>query len=159
MRALLAAVLVSSSSFGQPPWKVGMSTVLSGPSQALGQNMKQGVEAFVGWKNAQGGVHGRPLELTVLDDGYEPARAATNMRTLIDTHGVFAVLGNVGTPTAAVSAPIANEKKVPFFGAFTGAGLLRKTPPDRYVINFRASYAEETAEMVSGLQGTRHCTL
>src|SRR5262249_46222889 len=43
------------------------------------------------------------------------------------------------------------EHKVPFFGAFTGAGLLRKTPPDRYVINFRASYAQETGEMVRGL--------
>jgi branched-chain amino acid transport system substrate-binding protein len=29
--------------------------------------------------------------------------------------------------------------------------VLRKTPPDRYVVNFRASYAEETAEMVHGL--------
>jgi branched-chain amino acid transport system substrate-binding protein len=63
---------------------------------------------------------------------------------------VFAVLGNVGTPTGAVSVAIANEKKVPFFGAFTGAGILRKTPPDRYVVNNRASYAQETAEMVRG---------
>jgi ABC-type branched-subunit amino acid transport system substrate-binding protein len=47
--------------------------------------------------------------------------------------------------------PIANSKHIPFFGAFTGAGLLRKTPPDRYVINFRASYAQETAEMVRGI--------
>jgi len=40
---------------------------------------------------------------------------------------------------------------VPLIGAFTGAGILRKTPPDGYVVNFRASYAEETAEMVRGL--------
>ena len=37
------------------------------------------------------------------------------------------------------------------FGAVTGAGLLRKTPPDRYIINYRASYGEETAAMISGL--------
>jgi ABC-type branched-subunit amino acid transport system substrate-binding protein len=47
--------------------------------------------------------------------------------------------------------PIANESKTPFFGAFTGAGVLRKTPPDRYVVNYRASYAEETAAMVDAL--------
>ncbi len=37
------------------------------------------------------------------------------------------------------------------FGSFSGADLLRKTPPDRYVINLRASYAEETGVMVRGL--------
>ncbi len=73
------------------------------------------------------------------------------MRSLIDQYQVFSVIGNVGTPTAAVAVPIANEKAIPLFGAFTGAGLLRKNPPDRYVINYRASYAEETAEMVRGL--------
>jgi ABC-type branched-subunit amino acid transport system substrate-binding protein len=40
---------------------------------------------------------------------------------------------------------------MPFFGAFTGAGLLRKDPPDRWVFNYRASYAEETAAMVKYL--------
>ncbi len=140
----------SAVAMSAEPWTLGMSTALSGPSQALGQNMKSGVEAYFAWRNEQGGVHGRPLALVALDDGYEPARTATHMRTLADQQ-VLAVIGNVGTPTAAVAVPIANEKKVPFFGAFTGAGLLRKTQPDRYVINFRASYAEETAEMVRGL--------
>jgi ABC-type branched-subunit amino acid transport system substrate-binding protein len=35
-----------------------------------------------------------------------------------------------------------------FYGAFTGAGLLRRDPPDRYVFNYRASYAEETDAVV-----------
>jgi ABC-type branched-subunit amino acid transport system substrate-binding protein len=57
----------------------------------------------------------------------------------------------VGTPTAVAAIPIANGSRTPFFGAFTGAGVLRKIPPDRYVINYRASYAEETTAMVDGL--------
>src|SRR5262249_48362757 len=32
-----------------------------------------------------------------------------------------------------------------------GAGLLRSDPPDRYVFNYRASYAEETAAVVNYL--------
>ena len=43
------------------------------------------------------------------------------------------------------------QKKVLLFGAFTGAGVLRKDPAERYVINYRASYAEETADMITGL--------
>lgn len=134
-----------------PAFVVGMSTALSGPAQALGSRMKGGVEAYFGVANAEGGVGGRPLQLIALDDAYEPERCSENVRKLIDQNQAFAILGNVGTPTAAVTVPIVNEKKVPFFGGFTGAGLLRKTPPDRYVVNYRASYAQEIAEMVRGL--------
>jgi branched-chain amino acid transport system substrate-binding protein len=35
-----------------------------------------------------------------------------------------------------------------FFGAFTGSNILRNDPPDRYVFNYRASYAEETDAVV-----------
>jgi len=133
------------------PIRVGMSAALSGPAQALGLGMKAGIEACFRQVNRAGGVHGRQLELVARDDAYEPARTGPIVRTLIDTDKVFAVLGNPGTPTAAVTAPIANRQRVPFVAPFTGAGLLRRTPPDRYVINLRASYAQETAEMVRGL--------
>lgn len=133
--------------------RVGTSTVLSGPAQALGRDMKLGMEAYFNKLNKAGGVLGKKIKLIALDDGYEPNKAAPNMRQLIDQQNVVAVLGNVGTPTAIVTVPIANEQKTLLFGAFTGAGVLRKTPPDRYVINYRASYAEETAAMIGGLLG------
>ncbi|RLJ19299.1 ligand-binding receptor [bacterium endosymbiont of Escarpia laminata] len=130
--------------------KVGMSTALSGPAQALGQDMKRGIEAYFNQVNKKG-INGNTLKLVALDDGYEPAKAAPNMHKLIDDEKVVAVMGNVGTPTAIVSVPISNEKKTLLFGAFTGAGVLRQSPPDRYIINYRASYAEETAAMIDGL--------
>lgn len=133
------------------PLRVGMSAAFTGPAKALGLGMRTGVLAAFEEQNAKGGVGGRTLELVHLDDGYEPSRTAPNMRALIDEHNVIAVLGNVGTPTAAVAVPIANEKKVPFWGAFTGAGLLRKSPPDRYVVNYRASYAQEMDQLITRL--------
>ncbi len=63
----------------------------------------------------------------------------------------MAAIGNVGTQTAIVTVPVFNKQKTLLFGAFTGAGLLRKSPPDRYIINYRASYAQETAAMIKGL--------
>ncbi len=117
-------------------WRIGMSAAFSGPAEALGNGMRSGIEGCFKHVNERGGVHGRPLELIPLDDAYEPSKTAPNMRRLIDQEDVFAVIGNVGTPTAAVAVPIANEKSIPLFGAFTGAGLLRKNPPDRYVINY-----------------------
>jgi ABC-type branched-subunit amino acid transport system substrate-binding protein len=131
--------------------RLGMSTALSGPAARLGQNMRAGVLAALGEANGSGGIGGRPLCLIALDDGYEPERAVPNMYTLIDREQVLAVIGNVGTPTAVTAAPIANRRRTPFYGAFTGAGLLRKSPPERYIVNYRASYAEETAAMVDAL--------
>ena len=128
--------------------KIGMSAVFSGPSRELGQNMKLGVETSFQAVNAAGGVHGRKLTLTALDDGYEATRTSVTMKDLIEERGMFAIVGNVGTPTSVVAAPFASERKTIFFGAFTGAPVLRQDPPDRYVFNYRASYKEETAASV-----------
>jgi branched-chain amino acid transport system substrate-binding protein len=77
------------------------------------------------------------------------------MKQLYERDQVFGIVGNVGTPTAMVSLPYALERKMLFFGAFTGAGLLRRDPPDRYVFNYRASYAEETDAVVRYLVKVR----
>ncbi|MEM7049026.1 MAG: ABC transporter substrate-binding protein [Acidobacteriota bacterium] len=128
---------------------IGMSAAFSGPAKELGRGMQTGIETSFREINANGGIHGRELELIALDDAYEPDRAVSNMVDLLLERQVFAVVGNVGTPTAAVAVPLALEQGVPFFGAFSGADLLRRQPPDRYVFNYRASYAEETAALVS----------
>jgi len=135
--------------------RFGISAALSGPTKELGQNMKMGIMAAFNAANANGGVHGRELRLIAADDGYEPARSAITMKQLYENDKVFGVVGNVGTPTAAVALPYALERKMLFFGAFTGAGLLRNDPPDRYVFNYRASYAEETEATVHYLVKVR----
>jgi len=144
-------MLISSIQLSAETIKVGMSAALTGPSAALGNDLRSGIESYFKWVNDNGGVQDKQLEFIIRDDGYEPERAALNMRTLIDDDGVLAVLGNVGTPTAIVTVPIAEQKKTLLFGAFSGGGVLRKTPVSRYVINYRPSYAEETTEMVDGL--------
>ncbi len=123
----------------------GMSAPFSGPAKELGRGMKTGIDIAFASANEQGGVNGRKLRLVALDDGYEPARTLAVMKELGEQRKVFGFIGNVGTPTAEVAVPYALEKRLLFFGPFTGAGLLRRDPPDRYVFNYRASYAEETA--------------
>jgi ABC-type branched-subunit amino acid transport system substrate-binding protein len=100
-------------------------------------------------------VYGRQLRLVAADDGYEPTRTTATMKQLYEKDQVFGLVGNVGTPTAVVALPYALDRKMLFFGAFTGAGLLRNDPPDRYVFNYRASYAEETAAVVNYLVKVR----
>jgi len=133
----------------------GMSAPFSGPAKELGRAMKTGIDIAFAAANDAGGVNGRKLRLIALDDGYEPERTRQVMKDLAENRSVFGFIGNVGTPTAEVAVPYTLEKKMIFFGPFTGAGLLRRDPPDRYVFNYRASYAEETAATVKYLVDVR----
>lgn len=127
----------------------GQSAALSGNARELGENMNLGVRAAFEEANREGGIHGRMLRLRLRDDGYEAEVAVTNTRELI-AHGVFGLIGAVGTPTSRVAEPIASAAQVPYIGAFTGAALLRGED-QRYVVNLRASYNQETEEMVERL--------
>jgi branched-chain amino acid transport system substrate-binding protein len=126
---------------------LGQSVALSGPAQELGKEMQLGAKTYFDLVNAAGGVRGRKIVLRTLDDGYEPPRAEANTKKFIEDGDVLALFGYVGTPTSAASIPVATKAKLPFFGAFTGAELLR-TPLNRYVFNVRASYFDETEAIV-----------
>ena len=126
----------------------GQSAAFSGPAAELGRGMRLGIRAAFEEANDAGGVHGRRLELVTLDDGYEPEAAIRNTRRLIEDELVFALVGGVGTPTSRSAVPVAAEAGVPYIAPFTGAGFLRDEP---HAVNLRASYAQETEEMVERL--------
>ncbi|WP_068167445.1 ABC transporter substrate-binding protein [Hydrogenophaga taeniospiralis] len=125
---------------------LGQSGPFTGPSAQLGLQFNIGAQLYLDQVNAQGGVHGRRIEIQRLDDGYEPERCVANTKQFI-ADGVFALFGYVGTPTSLAALPLATAAKLPFFAPFTGAQALRE-PFNRYVIHVRASYFEETAAIV-----------
>ena len=129
----------------------GQSCALSGPAKALGEGMRLGITAAFEEANRVGGIHGRQLRLKTLDDSYEPEAAIANTNRLINEEQVFALIGAVGTPTSKAAEPIATEAGVPYVGAFTGAEFLRDAGRRPTVINVRASYYQETEEMVERL--------
>ncbi len=135
--------------------RFGIAAPLSGPAKELGLQMKIGIETAFNAVNDGGGIHGRLIRLSAADDGYEPSRTVGAMKQLYEDDQVFGIVGNVGTPTGAVALPYALERRMLFFGPFTGASLFRKDPPDRYVFNYRASYAEETEAVVRYLVKVR----
>jgi ABC-type branched-subunit amino acid transport system substrate-binding protein len=124
--------------------RFGIAAPFSGSSKELGRQMKLGIDTAFNRINDAGGVEGRMLKLIAADDGFEPTRTAEAMKQLYEKDQIFGMIGNVGTATASVALPYALERRMLFFGAFTGANVIRHDPPDRYVFNYRASYAEET---------------
>jgi len=128
----------------------GQVAALNGPAQALGQGMREGILAAFEEANRTGGVNGRKLELKSIDDGYEPEKTIVATNNAIKEDKIFALVGAVGTPTSKAGQPIATAAKVPFIGPFTGAEFLRN-PFNRYIVNIRSSYFQETESWIEHL--------
>jgi ABC-type branched-subunit amino acid transport system substrate-binding protein len=128
----------------------GQSAAFKGPAAALGLGMRDGILAAFEEANTNGGVHGRRLELVSYNDGYEPERAIANTIRLIEKDDVFALIGEVGTPTSKAVQPITTERGIPFIGPLTGAAFLRDSSLEN-IINIRASYDQETEAWIKHL--------
>ena len=141
----------AASATGVPEVVFGQSAALSGPASELGTGMRLGLESAFAEVNAAGGIGGHRLSLVSLDDMYEPEAAVANTRELIGKHDVYALVGAVGTPTSRAAQPVAGDAAVPYIAPFTGAEFLRGEKERSNVVNVRASYFQETAEIVARL--------
>ncbi|HLW85579.1 MAG TPA: ABC transporter substrate-binding protein [Candidatus Sulfotelmatobacter sp.] len=128
---------------------IGSCSALDGPARVLGTQTVLGASAYLHAINDAGGVFGRKIQLVAHDDGYDPDKAPECFKRMTK-EGVFALGFFVGTPTAKVYVPLAQDDKIPVVGLFTGAQLLYE-PLKHYVINVRASYFDETREQVDQL--------
>lgn len=147
--AAAATVALPSLRAAETKLVLGQSAAFSGPAAQLGIQMNKGAKIWFDQLNAAGGLNGMQIELRTLDDGYEPDRCKANTAQLIKDE-VFALFGYVGTPTCVAALPLVNEAKIPFFGPFTGAEVLRD-PFSKVVFHLRASYYDETALIVKNL--------
>lgn len=154
-RDAIRRVAAAGATLALPAWAqssrivLGQSAAFSGPAAQLGIQMNKGARIFFDQLNASGGINGHTVELRTLDDGYEPERCKANTEKLI-RDDVFALLGYVGTPTCVAALPLINDAKIPFFGPFTGAEVLRD-PFSKWVFHLRASYYDETGLIVKQL--------
>ncbi|MBI1249542.1 ABC transporter substrate-binding protein [bacterium] len=121
---------------------LGQSCATKGPAEALGLGMEAGLQAYFEQLNNRGGIDGRKVKLTTINDGYEPKKCQLVTKMLTEKQKVFLMIGGVGTPTAKVAVPICEKNQVPFLAPFTGAEFLRN-PFKRYVVNLRGSYFQE----------------
>lgn len=160
-RRLLASALTVPWLLGQgltqaqdAPLQISQSVALTGPLGELGRAMHQGAQAAFAAINQRGGVHGRQIALTALDDGYEVARAVANVDKLLASPNCFALFGCMGTPMVEAILPQVQAAGMPLFAPFTGTRLTR-TPGARHVFNIRASYADEVEKIMQHLATLR----
>ncbi len=133
---------------------IGSSLALGGHAGYLGTQTLQGAMSYINDINEKGGVHGRKINFIALDDQYNPPQCLYNTQKLILEEQVFALSCYVGTPTTVRIISLVNEAKIPLVGMFTGANRLR-SPVNRYLINIRASYYQETQAAVDFIVNTK----
>ena len=149
--ALVRHALAQDAGISSKSLTIGCSASLTGPLAGFGRDIKQGAEAALAQINARGGIHGRMVQLQILDDGYVPQRTTENVQQMISQGSAFALMSCVGTPNNAGILPMIEDAGIPYVAPFTGASSLRKGA--RNVFHVRASYTDEVRRLVQRLAG------
>jgi branched-chain amino acid transport system substrate-binding protein len=138
--ALVVSVLLT----GSPVWaqktyspgasdteiKLGQSTPLSGPASAFGAGAGRAVVGYFDMLNEQGGINGRKINFTQLDNAYSAPKAVEQSRKLVEDTGVLAEVGTIGTAPNVAIQKYLNSKQVPQL--FITAGGRRFNDPKTF---------------------------
>jgi branched-chain amino acid transport system substrate-binding protein len=123
-----AASTASSGSASAPasgsssaPISIGASLSLTGDFSADGQAFQQGYQLWVKDVNAAGGILGRQVKLTVLDDKSDPNQVVTNYQTLINTDHVDLTFGPFSSLLTAPASAVAARNGYAFVEGAGGA--------------------------------------
>jgi ABC-type branched-subunit amino acid transport system substrate-binding protein len=92
---------------------IGATVPLTGPAAPGYSEIAPAMQAVFAYVNAHGGVYGRKIRYSYLDDAYNPAKTATLTRQLVLQDNIFADVGSLGTPTQAAVQGFLNSEKVP----------------------------------------------
>lgn len=128
---------------------LGQSVPLTGAASEIGLAFAAGAKLYVDAFNARKNNPGWNFELRQLDDGYEPAKATSNAKKLLED-GADVLFGFVGTASSDAGAAVAKAENAIFFGPFAASDTLRDATHTN-VFHVRPSMADEAFKMV------RHC--
>ncbi|HEY3047241.1 MAG TPA: ABC transporter substrate-binding protein [Polaromonas sp.] len=128
---------------------VGQSVPLTGAAEQIGLAYLNGAKIYFDAINAKNGAGGYKIEVKALDDGYNPAKAASNARQLID-EGVDALFGFTGTASCDAAFAVAKPAGALFFAPFAASDALHD-PALGNVFHVRPALADEAYKVV------RHC--
>src|ERR1700722_20144737 len=111
----------STSPSSSAPISIGASLSLTGDFSTDGQAFKQGYELWVKDVNAAGGILGRQVTLTILDDKSDPNQVVTNYQTLINTDHVDLTFGPFSSLLTSPASQVAARNGYAFVEGAGGA--------------------------------------
>ena len=147
----LAGCAPSESSNGPPGVTderilIGTWAPLTGPAAAWG-TVSRGMQTLFQLVNAEGGIHGRQVELLIKDDGYQPVRTVGAVKQLVERDQVLAMVGGVGTAPGMAVKDYLTRHGVPWVGPASGAHNWAY-PPSPNIFSTAPMYFTESAVLV-----------
>ncbi|HEX6519275.1 MAG TPA: amino acid ABC transporter substrate-binding protein [Streptosporangiaceae bacterium] len=118
----------SGASASTSPITIGTSLSLTGSRSADGQAFQKGYALWVKDVNAAGGILGRQIKLTVLDDASSPNQVVTNYQTLINTDHVDLTFGPFSSLLTRPASVVAARNGYAFIEGAGGAPAVFQTP-------------------------------
>ena len=120
------------------PIKVMTVTTLNAAGPTY-QNIANTAEVYAEYINARGGIAGRPLEVTVCDEQFDPAVATTCAREAVE-EGMVSVVGSF-TFFAESIVPVIAESNITWFGPCCPITPSELTSPHSFPIGNQPMYA------------------
>jgi branched-chain amino acid transport system substrate-binding protein len=109
--------------------KLGQTVAYSGPASAF-SSYGRVMTGYFQMVNESGGINGRKIILSSMDNAFSPPKALEQTRRLVEDIGVFADVGTVGTTPNIAIQKYLNQNKVPH--VFISAGGRRFNDPKNF---------------------------
>jgi branched-chain amino acid transport system substrate-binding protein len=113
---------------------IGSHQPLTGPAAPGYSEIAPASNAYFQYVNAHGGVYGRKIKYTYLDDGYDPSKTASVVRQLVLQDNVYGIFDGLGTPTHLAVVKYLNSAKIP--DVFVASGCDCWNNPSAYPQTF-----------------------
>ena len=146
----------SGSAASSAPINIGASLSLHGDFSADGANFEQGYKLWAADVNAHGGINGRQVKLTILDDNSDPNQAVTNYTTLINTDHVDLTFGPFSSKLTTPASAVAARANYAFIEGAGGAPTVFNTPSNQAkhnVFDVSLPIADEMMPFVNYIAG------
>jgi ABC-type branched-subunit amino acid transport system substrate-binding protein len=122
---------------------IGSTQPLTGPAAPGYNEIAPAANAYFKYVNAHGGVNGRTINYTYLDDQYNPTSTATQTRKLVLQDNVFAIFQALGTPTHLSVVNYLNSSKVPDLFVASGCNCWNNASQDPETFGWQPNYTIE----------------
>jgi branched-chain amino acid transport system substrate-binding protein len=120
-----------SSSASGTPITIGASLSLTGDFSSDGQAFEKGYELWAKDVNAKGGIMGRPVKLTILNDASSANQVVTNYQTLISSDHVDLTFGPFSSLLTTPASAVAARAGYAFVEGAGGAPTVFSTPQNK----------------------------
>ncbi|MGD1066381.1 MAG: ABC transporter substrate-binding protein [Vulcanimicrobiaceae bacterium] len=134
----LGLALVLSIAPGRPvaaagePYVIGAILSESGQGATLGRPEADSMQLAVDDINKAGGIAGRPIKLTILDDQSDSTTAVNDFRQLQDQHPI-AIFGTPLTPTSLALVPLAQAAQIPLVSYASSVSVVAPAESHQWV--------------------------